>query len=101
MFVRARVVVGAHGAGLSNTLVCRPNTAVVMMPMKPMVDMTFVHLAAALEHKLFLTTDITSYYYGNYGKLTEAQIEQVVAATQDAVAWTEDRWQHGIQHDEL
>jgi hypothetical protein len=101
MFVQARVVVGAHGAGLSNTLVCRPNTAVVMMPMKPMVDMTFVHLAAALNHKLFLATDVNSYYYGNYGTLSAKQIEQVMEATEAALAWTTERWQKEVLHDEL
>eukprot|EP00045_Choanoeca_perplexa_P012027 m.129691 g.129691 ORF g.129691 m.129691 type:complete len:651 (+) comp15857_c0_seq1:3-1955(+) len=100
-FVRARVVVGAHGAGLSNTMVCQPHTGVVMLPMKPMVDMTFVHMAAALQHKLFLATDVTSYYYSVYGELTKFQISQVVEATKEAVAWTQDRWQSSMVHDEL
>eukprot|EP00730_Choanoeca_flexa_P017853 TRINITY_DN8639_c0_g3_i2.p1 TRINITY_DN8639_c0_g3~~TRINITY_DN8639_c0_g3_i2.p1 ORF type:complete len:659 (+),score=132.82 TRINITY_DN8639_c0_g3_i2:132-1979(+) len=100
MFVKARLVVGAHGAGLSNTLVCRPNTAVVMLPMKPMVDMTFVHMAAALEHKMYTTTDVTSYYYGMYGTLTKAQIQQVLDTSKEAFAWTEGKW-GDIRHDEL
>ena len=52
MFKNARVVVGAHGAGLTNIVYCKPGTGVVLLPMKPHSDHTYSHMASALGQSL-------------------------------------------------
>ncbi|EDQ87789.1 uncharacterized protein MONBRDRAFT_26928 [Monosiga brevicollis MX1] len=85
LFAQARVVVAAHGAGVSNTIVCGSGTQVVLLPMWPMVDHTFVHLAAALDHEIILAPSVRSYYYGNFGSLTSTQLEELASATRQAI----------------
>ena len=99
MFARARIVVGAHGAGLANTLACRPKTAIVLLPMYPMTDMTFFHNAVALDHQIFLVQSVVSYYYGSYGTVEAHQLADIVNATQQALEWTASRWRPDDQQD--
>lgn len=80
LFARASVVVGAHGAGLANTMVVEPGACVVMLPMHPAVDHTFIHMASALDLEMDIVTDVTSYYYSTYGTLDEDRIQQIVDA---------------------
>lgn len=87
LFYSATVVIAPHGAGLANSIVCREDTAIVLLPMRPMVDMTFIHLAAALGHRVFIATDVTSYYYSTFGKLSPTQVRHVVDAVQSAIDW--------------
>ena len=86
MFARARLVVGAHGAGLSNLLFSDPGTRVVLFPMKPHVDHTFAHLVAALDQKLYVMPEINSNYYGHYGKLKSSLIKQVKTLVKNILA---------------
>ena len=65
MFFRARVIVAPHGAGLSNTLFCRPNTRIIEVACaeKPMC---FLVAAYQLGHRYFgipakLNSDCTKY----------------------------------------
>lgn len=84
MFARAKVVVAAHGAGMANLIVAPADCHLVMLPMWPMSDNSFIHLPAALGLRVTLLTDIRSYYYGNFGEITEEHIAQIVAAARDA-----------------
>lgn len=77
MFARARIVVGAHGAGLSNLMFSDAGTRVILFPMKPHVDHTFAHLAAALDQKLYVISEIHSNYYGQYGKVKASLLKKV------------------------
>jgi hypothetical protein len=47
-FARARVVVGVHGAGLSNIVFCRPGARVLELALPEPQFRHFMHLAAAL-----------------------------------------------------
>jgi hypothetical protein len=91
-FARAAVVVAPHGAGLANVVACVPNTTLVLFPMRPHVDNTFGHMAAALELDLWIAPDITSYYYGAYGLLTASSSNAVLRAV--SVALTEKGLPH-------
>jgi hypothetical protein len=42
MFQSASLVIGAHGAGLSNLVFCEKGTNVILFPMRPHVDHTYV-----------------------------------------------------------
>eukprot|EP00056_Hartaetosiga_gracilis_P004433 m.74959 g.74959 ORF g.74959 m.74959 type:complete len:708 (-) comp11828_c0_seq5:48-2171(-) len=80
MFAKAKAVVGAHGAGLANLVMCTPGTPLVMFPMEPHVDRSFGHLATALDLPQWIVSNVTSYYYGNYGVVSQAQIETIVTS---------------------
>jgi hypothetical protein len=86
-FASHNIVVAAHGAGISNMLFSPPGeeTHLVMFPMNPHVDHTFAHLSAALGHHHWVVGNVGSYYYGNYGKLSKIQIDEVVRVVQLAV----------------
>lgn len=88
MFKRARVVVGAHGAGLSNLVHCNPGAGLVMLPMAPHSDHTFSHMTSALKVKTWIVSEVSSNYYNHYGVLTTAQIDLIVLATEQAVEAT-------------
>eukprot|EP00048_Salpingoeca_helianthica_P020288 m.5821 g.5821 ORF g.5821 m.5821 type:complete len:813 (+) comp4633_c0_seq1:165-2603(+) len=94
-FARAAVVVAPHGAGLANLVACSPNTTLVLFPMRPHVDNTFGHMAAALELDLWIAPDITSYYYGAYSLLTSSSANHVLDAV--SVALTEKGLAHTPQ----
>eukprot|EP00049_Salpingoeca_infusionum_P016385 m.334329 g.334329 ORF g.334329 m.334329 type:complete len:657 (+) comp16070_c1_seq3:973-2943(+) len=87
MFVNAKVVLGAHGAGLSNVIMCNPRTPVILLPMQPHVDHTFGHLFSALDLEEWVVTSVTSYYYGQYGTLSKTQITDVSRAVSEAIEW--------------
>lgn len=84
MLARARVVVAAHGAGMANIIVAPEGCRVVMLPMWPMSDHSFIHLPAALGLHVTLLTDIRSYYYGNFGVIADKHVRQIVAAARHA-----------------
>lgn len=84
MFARARVVVAAHGAGLANLITAPPGCQVVLLPMRPLVDHSFLHLTAALDARVTVLSDIGAYYYGNYGHLGEEQLAQIRQAVEAA-----------------
>eukprot|EP00041_Stephanoeca_diplocostata_P038695 m.1543946 g.1543946 ORF g.1543946 m.1543946 type:complete len:669 (+) comp25256_c0_seq48:146-2152(+) len=77
MFQRATLVIGAHGAGLSNLVFCRPGTRVMLFPMDPHVDHTYGHMCAALGLPHWIVSEIASFYYTDYGKLEDGQINIV------------------------
>jgi len=86
MFASAVIVVGAHGAGLSNLLFSDPGTALVLFPMMPHVDHTFAHLAAALDLQQYVLPEIHSNYYGHYGTLAPRLIRQTAGLVKDLLA---------------
>ena len=66
MFANARMIIGPHGAAMSNLVFCRPQTIVIQFPLAPLVDTCFLHISAAMDLNLYLYHPISSYYYGNY-----------------------------------
>eukprot|EP00051_Salpingoeca_urceolata_P002200 m.48047 g.48047 ORF g.48047 m.48047 type:complete len:185 (+) comp11965_c0_seq1:584-1138(+) len=91
MFVQAKVVVGSHGAGLSNTVFCQPGTPVVILPMKPHVDHTFGHLASSMGLQQWLVPPVSSPYYATFGTLSQKQIELVIQAVTESLAFLANR----------
>ena len=71
-FRAARIVVGGHGAGLSNMLFAAPGAAVLELPMDPHVDRCFEHMAHALGHSYHVLPALRSFYYGRYHATPEA-----------------------------
>ncbi len=99
MFAQGSVIIGAHGAGLANLMVARQGSCVVMFPMQPLSDHTFIHMAAALDLEMTIMTDISSYYYGNYGLVDSAKIQAVVETADKC--WTARHGPLSLEKDEL
>ncbi|MEM1281777.1 MAG: glycosyltransferase family 61 protein, partial [Cyanobacteria bacterium P01_H01_bin.152] len=66
IFRQAGLVIGPHGAGLTNILYCRPGTRVVEFPVVPMRLNQFAHLAAALDLEYWIVPTVTTHYQGTY-----------------------------------
>lgn len=66
LFRRARLVLGPHGAGLTNALYCAPGTALIEFPVVPPVLNFFGHLAMALDLDYWLVPEVSTHYQGNY-----------------------------------
>ncbi|KAJ3288465.1 hypothetical protein HDU79_004822 [Rhizoclosmatium sp. JEL0117] len=101
MFSEARVVVGAHGAGLANYVHTRQFSALVQVPMDPQVEFCFSHLVAALEGRHYTVSSVPgSHYYGNYDVLRDVDIEAIVGTVERA--WKEmEELELSSRHDEL
>ena len=78
MFKHARVVLGAHGAGLTNLVYCKPGTGLVLLPMNPHSDHTYSHMASALGFETWIVNEVSSNYYAHYGVISEEQIQLIV-----------------------
>lgn len=91
MFQRAALVIGAHGAGLSNLVFCQSGTSLMMFPMRPHVDHTYGHMASALGLYHWVVTEVSSYYYGNYGELSNIQIQLIVSTATRILSQGVDR----------
>ncbi|CEO99059.1 hypothetical protein PBRA_007173 [Plasmodiophora brassicae] len=77
LFASAELVIGPHGAGLSNIMFARDGCDLVYFPTNPMVDNCFAHLAAAVNARLHPVDAVTAYYFGPY-HLDDAKIQAVV-----------------------
>jgi hypothetical protein len=58
MFYHSKIVVGAHGAGLTNLVFTNPGISVIMIPMDPHVEFCFGNLVAALGSKHYVLTNV-------------------------------------------
>lgn len=84
VFSRAAVIVGPHGAGLTNMLWAPRGACVIIFPMRPESDICFAHMAMALGHRYIEIPSINSYYYGDY-HFTMESLSSVSKAVRDAI----------------
>mmetsp|Transcript_33006 Transcript_33006/g.45307 ORF Transcript_33006/g.45307 Transcript_33006/m.45307 type:complete len:624 (+) Transcript_33006:140-2011(+) len=80
LFRSAHLVVGPHGAGLSNLMFCSPGVKLILFPMDPKADQTFEYMARALDIPVQLVSDVTSAYYQSYGVLSEKKFQSIFSA---------------------
>ncbi|CEO97714.1 hypothetical protein PBRA_005828 [Plasmodiophora brassicae] len=66
VFSSAVIVIGPHGAGLSNILFAAEGASLVYFPLRPMLDFTFANLAAAIGVRLYPVTDLVATPNGPY-----------------------------------
>lgn len=83
LFSQAHLVIGPHGAGLTNILFAQPGASLVYFPMTPVVDSCFAHLAAVVNASLHVVPEMSAYYLGPYKATVEAV--NAVIATVDRV----------------
>eukprot|EP00043_Microstomoeca_roanoka_P018873 m.206062 g.206062 ORF g.206062 m.206062 type:complete len:508 (-) comp16901_c0_seq1:304-1827(-) len=79
IFSDADVIIGPHGAGLTNIVFAR-NASLFEFTMTPQCNRCFGFLAAALGHDYYAVNEVTSRYLGTYTMTDEAAaaIEQRV-----------------------
>ena len=75
MFAKAKIVVGNHGAGLTNFVFTQPGASLIMVPMDPHVEFCFGHLVAALGERHWVVSAVPgSHFYGTYNPITNDQM---------------------------
>ncbi|KAJ3130001.1 hypothetical protein HK100_008325 [Physocladia obscura] len=75
VFARARLVVGGHGAGLTNFVFTQNGAAMVMVPMDPHIEFCFGHIVAAMGGTHYVVSAIPgAHYYSTYSILSSQQI---------------------------
>eukprot|EP01105_Mastigella_eilhardi_P024675 TRINITY_DN6476_c0_g1_i3.p1 TRINITY_DN6476_c0_g1~~TRINITY_DN6476_c0_g1_i3.p1 ORF type:complete len:428 (+),score=90.26 TRINITY_DN6476_c0_g1_i3:125-1408(+) len=83
LFRRAILVVGGHGASLANIVFCKPNTPVVLHPLKPNVDQNFAHLCSAMDLQLYVVPSVSAAFHQNY-TLTSESLSAVMRTVREA-----------------
>lgn len=72
IFHTAKLVIGPHGAGLSNIIFCKKGTAVVEFPLEPFANNVFRYLCQALGMRYCKLRHLTAFYCGTYLASPEA-----------------------------
>ncbi|TPX78102.1 hypothetical protein CcCBS67573_g00628 [Chytriomyces confervae] len=76
VFAKARVVVGNHGAGLTNFMFTQPGAVLVTIPKDPMVDFCFANMVAGMGERHFVVSEIPgAHYVGSYPALSAKHME--------------------------
>eukprot|EP00474_Spongospora_subterranea_P002182 CRZ02640.1 hypothetical protein [Spongospora subterranea] len=76
LFSQASLVIGPHGAGLSNILFSPNDSILVYFPTMPMSDPCFLNIAASVNVSVQPIADLTAYYFGPY-HLSQEKIDSV------------------------
>jgi hypothetical protein len=84
VFRGARLVVGPHGAALTNILWCSPGAAVVELPVVPRVLNHFAHMALALDLSYRAVPEASAPYQGRY-EIDARGVDAVVRTVRKAL----------------
>jgi len=66
LFQSADVIIGPHGAGLTNMVYARPGTSVVEFVMEPHCNRCFGYVAAALDLDYWALPQVSTFYHLKY-----------------------------------
>jgi len=65
-FSQAALVLGPHGAGLTNIMFCRPGTPILYFPVEPSVDSNFGHISSAVGLDFWIVPSASAPFFGQY-----------------------------------
>ena len=77
IFSRALVVIGVHGAGLTNIMYCKPGTIVIELPVYPVKVSVYSRLASVFQFPYFTVPSFTFYHFDVYKNVTDTMIEDL------------------------
>ena len=66
LFSDADLIIGPHGAGLTNIMFSPAGSTLLYFPTKPMVDSCFANIAAAVGITVYTVPEVNAYYYGPF-----------------------------------
>ncbi|KJE91241.1 hypothetical protein CAOG_02406 [Capsaspora owczarzaki ATCC 30864] len=84
LFSRAAVVIGPHGAGMTNIIWSAPGTAVIEFPTLPNANGVFGFMSLALGHNHWLVPEMNTCYYSAY-ELDVERIKNIVSTLHSAL----------------
>ena len=98
LFQRAALIVGPHGAGMTNSVYMGPGSAIVEMPVRR--TRYFAYLAAQLDLDYWVVPEAEGMYEGHFS-MTPSIAEAITRTCREALARVDahNRTQHA--HDEL
>ena len=77
LFQHAKIVLGPHGAGLTNMLWCQNGTSIIEFPLVPHTNRNLGFLAMATEMDYWLLPQIHANYYLKY-EIDQAGVDAAV-----------------------
>lgn len=75
MFSRAAVVIGVHGAGLSNIVYCRSKTFLIEIPVQPTKVSVYSRLASSLNLNYWTLPSFEFYHFDSLSSLSTQMID--------------------------
>lgn len=84
IFQRADVVVGLHGACMSNLIFSKPNTTLVEFPVRSKYWDVFGYMSAALDLDYWIVPDVSSNFLGPL-TLNRSKIDSIIRTTLEAL----------------
>eukprot|EP00475_Leptophrys_vorax_P043628 TRINITY_DN8462_c0_g1_i4.p1 TRINITY_DN8462_c0_g1~~TRINITY_DN8462_c0_g1_i4.p1 ORF type:complete len:129 (+),score=45.14 TRINITY_DN8462_c0_g1_i4:279-665(+) len=104
LFKQAAVIMGPHGAGLSNMMWMAQGSIVIEFPISPNYNVCFGNLARVLGHRYWIVPELRGCYYGKY-KLKKSSFLRTKATLAAALEEYEldevDALENNFDHDEL
>lgn len=100
LFKQAAVIMGPHGAGLSNMMWAAKGSVVIEFPISPNYNVCFGNLARVLGHKYWVIPELKGCYYGKY-QLSKTGLIRLAGTLRSALNDYESEIYDFKEHDEL
>ena len=84
IFQNAKIVIGAHGAGLVNMVYAQRNITVVEFPMKPHCNRCFGYIAMALDIDYWVVPEVNTFYHLKYS-MNQKKAQAVMDVVEEAM----------------
>lgn len=84
IFSNAKIIIGAHGAGLTNMLWAPNDVSIVEFPMTPNCDVCYGYMAMALSMDFWVVPEVTTFYHLKY-QMTEKKSQATLAVVKEII----------------
>ena len=100
LFSSAKIILGPHGAGLTNMIWAQNGTSVIEFALKPHANRNFGMLAMMCGHDYWLLPEIRGNYYKKY-QVDEEGVASLVTLLQRIIDARNPRYLYRKSRDEL